>query len=105
MPNVLVLYYSSYGHIEKMAEAIAEGVLSAGARVDIKRVPETVPEAMAKSCSLQARSSRFDRNRGRTGKLRCDHRWDRHALRADVVANGGLPRPGRWVVGEGCVAR
>jgi NAD(P)H dehydrogenase (quinone) len=49
MPKVLVLYYSSYGHIEKMAEAVAEGARSAGAQVDIKRVPETVPDAIARS--------------------------------------------------------
>jgi len=49
MTKVLVLYYSSYGHIEKLAEAIAEGARSTGAQVDIKRVPETVPEAIAKS--------------------------------------------------------
>jgi len=49
MAKVLVLYYSSYGHIETMAKAVAEGARSAGATVDIKRVPETVPEAVAKS--------------------------------------------------------
>jgi NAD(P)H dehydrogenase (quinone) len=49
MANVLVLYYSTYGHIETMAGAIAEGARSAGAQVDIKRVPETVPEAVAKA--------------------------------------------------------
>jgi NAD(P)H dehydrogenase (quinone) len=43
MAKVLVLYYSSYGHIEKMAEAVAEGAREAGVTVDIKRVPETVP--------------------------------------------------------------
>jgi NAD(P)H dehydrogenase (quinone) len=48
MSKVLVLYYSSYGHIEQMAQAIAEGARSAGATVDIKRVPETVPEDIAK---------------------------------------------------------
>jgi NAD(P)H dehydrogenase (quinone) len=48
MAKVLVLYYSSYGHIEQMAEAIAEGARSAGAEVDIKRVPETVPEDIAR---------------------------------------------------------
>ena len=53
MPKVLVLYYSSYGHIEKMAEAVAEGARSAGAQVDIKRVPETVPEAIAKSAHFK----------------------------------------------------
>jgi NAD(P)H dehydrogenase (quinone) len=47
MPKVLVLYYSSYGHIEKMAEAVAEGAREAGASVDIKRVPELVPPEIA----------------------------------------------------------
>ena len=42
MAKVLVLYYSAYGHIEKMAEAVAEGARAAGAAVDIKRVPELV---------------------------------------------------------------
>ena len=49
MSKILVLYYSSYGHIETMAGAIAEGARTAGAEVDIKRVPELVPEAVAKS--------------------------------------------------------
>ena len=49
MTKVLVLYYSSYGHIETMANAIAEGARAEGATVDIKRVPETVPEAIAKA--------------------------------------------------------
>lgn len=48
MAKVLVLYYSSYGHIEKMAEAVAEGARNAGATVDIRRVPETVPEEIAR---------------------------------------------------------
>ena len=43
MAKVLVLYYSSYGHIETMAKAMAEGVVSGGAQADIKRVPETAP--------------------------------------------------------------
>jgi NAD(P)H dehydrogenase (quinone) len=49
MPKVLVLYYSAYGHIETMAQAIAEGARGAGATVDIKRVPETVPEDVARA--------------------------------------------------------
>ncbi|HWH22382.1 MAG TPA: NAD(P)H:quinone oxidoreductase [Allosphingosinicella sp.] len=49
MSKVLVLYYSSYGHIEKMAGAVAEGARSAGAEVDIMRVPELVPEEVARS--------------------------------------------------------
>jgi uncharacterized protein with FMN-binding domain len=40
--KVLVLYYSAYGHIEQMAQAIAEGARSAGAQVDIKRVPDGI---------------------------------------------------------------
>jgi len=47
--KVLVLYYSSYGHIETMAQAVAEGARSAGAEVSIKRVAEMVPEAIAKA--------------------------------------------------------
>jgi NAD(P)H dehydrogenase (quinone) len=47
MAKVLVLYYSSYGHIETMAGAVAEGARSAGASVDIKRVPELVPVEVA----------------------------------------------------------
>lgn len=53
MSKVLVLYYSSYGHIETMAQAMAEGALSAGATVDVKRVPETVPPEMAKSAHFK----------------------------------------------------
>jgi NAD(P)H dehydrogenase (quinone) len=49
MAKVLVLYHSAYGHIEQMAQAIAAGAREAGASVDIKRVPETVPEALAKA--------------------------------------------------------
>lgn len=48
MAKVLVLYYSSYGHIEQMAQAVAEGVREAGADASIKRVPETVPEEVAR---------------------------------------------------------
>ena len=47
MAKVLVLYYSSYGHIETMAYAAAEGVKSAGAEVVVKRVPELVPAEVA----------------------------------------------------------
>lgn len=49
MAKVLVLYYSSYGHIETLAHAVAEGAREAGASVDVKRVPETVPEEVAKA--------------------------------------------------------
>ncbi len=49
MAKVLVLYYSAYGHIETMAYAVAEGARSAGAEVTVKRVPELVPEEVAKA--------------------------------------------------------
>ena len=49
MAKVLVLYYSSYGHIETMAYAVAEGAREAGAEVAVKRVPELVPEEVAKN--------------------------------------------------------
>mgnify|MGYP001476107641 CR=1 FL=1 len=49
MTKVLVLYYSAYGHIEAMAKAVAEGARSTGADVTIKRVPELVPEEVAKA--------------------------------------------------------
>ena len=48
MTKVLVLYYSSYGHIEKMAESVAAGARESGADVVIKRVPELVPEEIAR---------------------------------------------------------
>ena len=53
MTKVLVLYYSSYGHIEKMASAVAEGVREAGAEAVIKRVPELVPEEVARKSGFK----------------------------------------------------
>ncbi|MEA3151444.1 MAG: hypothetical protein QOD56_2383 [Gammaproteobacteria bacterium] len=49
MAKVLVLYYSSYGHVETLANAIAEGARAAGAAVAVKRVPETAPLEVAKA--------------------------------------------------------
>ena len=49
MTKVLVLYYSAWGHMEQMAYAAAEGAKEAGAEVIVKRVPELVPEEVAKS--------------------------------------------------------
>jgi NAD(P)H dehydrogenase (quinone) len=48
MTKILVLYYSSYGHVEQMAHAVAEGARAAGADVAVKRVPELVPEDVAR---------------------------------------------------------
>jgi NAD(P)H dehydrogenase (quinone) len=49
MSRILVLYHSSYGHILEMAEAVADGARLAGAEVDIRRVPELVPEEVARA--------------------------------------------------------
>lgn len=53
MAKVLVLYYSSYGHIETMASAVAEGARAAGATVDVRRVPETVPKEIAQQAHFK----------------------------------------------------
>jgi NAD(P)H dehydrogenase (quinone) len=57
MAKVLVLYYSSYGHIETMAGAVAEGARQAGATVDLKRVPETAPLETAKAAHFKLEQS------------------------------------------------
>lgn len=54
MPKVLVVYYSSYGHVERMAEAVAEGARSVpGTEVVVKRVPELVPEEVARKSGMK----------------------------------------------------
>ncbi len=54
MTKVLVLYYSMYGHVETMAGAIAKGAASVeGTQVDIKRVPELMPEEMAREAGAK----------------------------------------------------
>jgi NAD(P)H dehydrogenase (quinone) len=54
MAKILVLYYSTYGHIETMAGAIAEGARSvAGTEVTIKRVPELMPEDVARKAGVK----------------------------------------------------
>ena len=53
MVKVLVLYYSSYGHVETMAHAMAEGASINGVTVDIKRVPETVPADVARDAHFK----------------------------------------------------
>jgi NAD(P)H dehydrogenase (quinone) len=54
--KVLVVFYSTYGHVYKMAEAIAEGAKEvAGTEVEIRRVPETLPpEVLAKMGAVEA---------------------------------------------------
>jgi NAD(P)H dehydrogenase (quinone) len=51
--KILVLYYSSYGHIEAMANAVAEGARATGTSVDVKRVPETAPLEIAQAAHFK----------------------------------------------------
>ena len=53
MTKVLVLYYSSYGHVETMAQGVAEGARGEGADVTIMRVPETVPQEVAENAGFK----------------------------------------------------
>ena len=53
MAKILVLYYSSYGHVETMAQAIAEGAKRGGGDVVIKRVPETAPKEVAEAAHFK----------------------------------------------------
>ncbi len=54
MSKILVLYYSTYGHVETLAGAVAEGARSvAGAEVTVKRVPETLPPELAKQFGVK----------------------------------------------------
>jgi NAD(P)H dehydrogenase (quinone) len=53
MAKVLVLYYSTYGHTEQLAQAVAEGARSAGAEVALKRVPELMPPEVARSAGAK----------------------------------------------------
>jgi len=54
MARILVLYYSSYGHVSQMAEAVAEGVRQAGHECDLRRVPETAPPEVVKAAGFSA---------------------------------------------------
>ncbi len=57
--KILVVFYSTYGHVYKMAEAIAEGVKEVdGAEVELRRVPETLPdEVLEKMGALEAQKA------------------------------------------------
>lgn len=57
MARILVLYYSSYGHIARMADAVADGVRQAGHHCDVRRVPETAPAEVAAAAGFVADES------------------------------------------------
>jgi len=54
MARILVLYYSSYGHLARMADAVAEGVRQAGHECDVRRVAETAPPEVAQAAGFVA---------------------------------------------------
>lgn len=56
MARILVLYYSSYGHVSLMADAVAEGVRAAGHDADVRYVPETAPAEIAKAAGFSQRA-------------------------------------------------
>jgi NAD(P)H dehydrogenase (quinone) len=60
--KTLILYYSTYGHIDKMARAVAEGVTQVeGAEVVLRRVPETLPEeVLQKTGAVDAQAAFSD---------------------------------------------
>ncbi|PJD94000.1 MAG: NAD(P)H:quinone oxidoreductase [Legionella sp.] len=54
MAKILVLYYSMYGHVEQLAQAVAEGAKAIpGCQVDVMRVPETIPEEYARNMGVK----------------------------------------------------
>ena len=105
MPKVLVLYYSAYGHIEKMAEAVAEGAREAGAHGRHQARAGTRAGRRREGVLLQDRPEGAGRDHRRPRQLRCHHRRHRHALRPHGVADGELPRSGRRALGERRAAR
>ncbi len=102
MAKILVLYYSAYGHIETMAYAVAEGAKSAGADVVVKRVPELVPEDVAKASYYKVDQKAEIAYPGRTRKLRRDHRRCWHPLRHGRIADAQLldQTGGLWAQGK-----
>ena len=105
MTKVLVLCYSSYGHMEKMAYAAAQGAQSAGAEVSVKRVPELVPEEIAKKSGMKLEQKGGHRERRRTHAIRCHHHRRPDALRAHGLTDVELLGSSRRAVGERCTRR
>ena len=106
MTKVLVLYYSSFGHIEQMAYAVAEGARRAGATADVKRVPENVPTEIARASHFKLDQpapiatvdelANYDAIAvgARRVSAACPRRWE---------ASGS--RPGGFGLGVPCTAR
>ena len=104
MARMLVLYYSSYGHIEKLAHEIAAGAQEAGAKVEVRRVPELLTLEAAKAAKYKIDQS--------APVAQIDELADYDAIVigtgtriwSHVVSNGELFGPGGWPLGQGRVA-
>ena len=99
MAKVLVLYYSSYGHIERMAQAEAQGARSAGAEVHMKRVPELVPHKVALAANYKVEQVAPVAQIEDTRRLRRHHLRNSDTLRQHGGADEEFHRPGRRPVG------
>ena len=104
MSKFLVLYYSSYGHTERMAQAVAEGVREACAEADIKRVPELVSEEVAKKSRYKLDQA-APIARWRNCRTMMNYLWLWYSFRCCDIANAQLPRSVRRPLGQGRAGR
>jgi len=105
MSRVLVLYYSSWGHVETLAEAIAKGAVEAGAQVDIKRVAETVPEETTKAFPLQNPTKCTVGYSAGSCKLRRIYCRSSNPLWSNAIANGQFLGTGGRLLGKWATSR
>src|SRR3954471_19264109 len=94
MTKVLVLYYSMYGHIEKMAYAVADGAREVdGVDVVVKRVPELVPEEIAKQNHFKLDQPAPVATPAELAEYGRFHGGRRHAFRGQALEVAQLLRP------------
>lgn len=100
MAKVLVLYYSTWGHIETMAEAVAEGARSVpGAEVVIKRVPELMPEDIQKQVHVKTDQAAPIASPQELADYDAIIFGTPYPVRQHGRPDAQLPRPDRWPVG------
>ncbi len=104
--KIQVVFYSMYGHIYKMAEAIAEGARSVGgSEVRMLQVPELVPDAALERTGALAARAAFKtcahRSNRRTGRRRCHYLWHANSFRYHVQPDAQLSRSDRGALGKG----
>lgn len=98
MTKILVLYYSMYGHIETMAQAVADGASKVeGVEVTIKRVPETMPAEAFANAGVKRRTRRWRHRRSWPTTTRSF--WHPDALWQYGRADAHLPRSDGRAVG------